>query len=85
MSDTVLHPLVSPDAYLRIEVNDAVVTVSAYSSDSQRQATKDAWSISGLDVLRIVKSPIAGATAYEFDKRRWRTQRVDLRRGWQRV
>ena len=47
----------------------AVVTVPAYSNDSQRQATKDAGLVAGLDVLRIIKEPTAAAIAYGLDKK----------------
>jgi len=50
-------------------VNDAVVTVPAYFNDSQRQATKDAGAISGLNVLRIINEPTAAAIAYGLDKK----------------
>ena len=55
--------------YLGIEVKNAVVTVPAYFNDSQRQATKDAGLISGLNVLRIVNEPTAAAMAYGLDKK----------------
>merc|ERR1712228_956915 len=51
------------------KINDAVVTVPAYFNDSQRQATKDAGSISGLNVLRIINEPTAAAIAYGLDKK----------------
>ena len=57
------------EAYLGTKVNDAVVTVPAYFNDSQRQATKDAGSISGLNVLRIINEPTAAAIAYGLDKK----------------
>jgi hypothetical protein len=50
-------------------VNNAVVTVPAYFNDSQRQATKDAGSIAGLNVLRIINEPTAAAIAYGLDKK----------------
>jgi len=56
------------EAYLGIEVRDAVVTVPAYFNDSQRQATKDAGVIAGLNVLRIINEPTAAAIAYGLDK-----------------
>merc|ERR1711957_99133 len=56
------------EAYLGKEVQNAVVTVPAYFNDSQRQATKDAGSISGLNVLRIISEPTAAAIAYGLDK-----------------
>ena len=55
--------------YLGKEVKDAIVTVPAYFNDSQRQATKDAGSISGLNVLRIINEPTAAAIAYGLDKK----------------
>merc|ERR1712176_666415 len=57
------------EAYLGTKVNDAVVTVPAYFNDSQRQATKDAGSICGLNVLRIINEPTAAAIAYGLDKK----------------
>merc|ERR1712166_778789 len=57
------------EAYLGKAVNDAVVTVPAYFNDSQRQATKDAGTISGLNVLRIINEPTAAAIAYGLDKK----------------
>merc|ERR1719399_1850645 len=57
------------EAYLGAKVNDAVVTVPAYFNDSQRQATKDAGSIAGLNVLRIINEPTAAAIAYGLDKK----------------
>ncbi|MGF7185481.1 molecular chaperone DnaK [Desulfitispora alkaliphila] len=56
------------EAYLGEEVKQAVITVPAYFSDSQRQATKDAGKISGLEVLRIINEPTAAALAYGLDK-----------------
>ncbi|MDI9497116.1 MAG: molecular chaperone DnaK [Bacillota bacterium] len=56
------------EAYLGQEVTQAVVTVPAYFSDAQRQATKDAGRIAGLDVLRIINEPTAAALAYGLDK-----------------
>merc|ERR1712002_1025662 len=57
------------EAYLGKTVTDAVVTVPAYFNDSQRQATKDAGIISGLNVLRIINEPTAAAIAYGLDKK----------------
>ena len=54
--------------YLGQEVSEAVITVPAYFNDSQRQATKDAGKIAGLDVLRIINEPTAAALAYGLDK-----------------
>ncbi|KAH0820581.1 hypothetical protein GEV33_002210 [Tenebrio molitor] len=56
------------EAYLGTSVRDAVVTVPAYFNDSQRQATKDAGVIAGLNVLRIINEPTAAALAYGLDK-----------------
>ena len=56
------------EAYLGEEVTDAVVTVPAYFEDSQRQATKEAGAIAGLNVLRIINEPTAAALAYGLDK-----------------
>jgi molecular chaperone DnaK len=56
--------------YLGEEVKDAVVTVPAYFNDSQRQATKDAGKIAGLNVLRIINEPTAAALAYGLDKKK---------------
>lgn len=55
--------------YLGKEVKKAVVTVPAYFNDSQRQATKDAGVIAGLEVLRIINEPTAAAIAYGLDKK----------------
>ncbi|CAG2175900.1 unnamed protein product, partial [Oppiella nova] len=57
------------EAYLGRPVTDAVVTVPAYFNDSQRQATKDAGAIAGLNVLRIINEPTAAAIAYGLDKK----------------
>ena len=54
--------------YLGQEVTEAVITVPAYFSDSQRQATKEAGQIAGLEVKRIVNEPTAAALAYGLDK-----------------
>merc|ERR1712107_9161 len=56
------------EAYLGKEVKNAVITVPAYFNDSQRQATKDAGAISGLNVLRIINEPTAATIAYGLDK-----------------
>src|SRR5437879_9668048 len=58
------------EAYLGEKVTQAVITVPAYFNDSQRQATKDAGRISGLDVLRIINEPTAAALAYGLDKKK---------------
>ncbi|MCL4376407.1 molecular chaperone DnaK [Candidatus Parvarchaeota archaeon] len=56
------------EAFLGTEVKKAVITVPAYFNDNQRQATKDAGSIAGLDVVRIINEPTAAAMAYGLDK-----------------
>ena len=58
------------EAFLRDKVTDAVITVPAYFNDSQRQATKDAGTIAGLNVIRIVNEPTASALAYGMDKKK---------------
>jgi len=58
------------EEYLGEKVNDAVITVPAYFNDAQRQATKDAGKIAGLDVKRIVNEPTAAALAYGLDKKK---------------
>jgi molecular chaperone DnaK len=58
------------EAYLGEKVTQAVITVPAYFNDSQRQATKDAGKISGLEVLRIINEPTAAALAYGLDKKK---------------
>jgi len=58
------------EAYLGGEVTDAVITVPAYFNDAQRQATKDAGSIAGLNVRRIINEPTAAALAYGLDKKK---------------
>src|SRR6201992_2733667 len=57
------------EAYLGTTVSNAVVTVPAYFNDSQRQATKDAGIIAGLNVMRIINEPTAAAIAYGLDKK----------------
>jgi len=57
------------ETYLGEEVKQAVITVPAYFNDSQRQATKDAGQIAGLEVLRIINEPTAAAVAYGLDKK----------------
>jgi molecular chaperone DnaK len=57
------------EAHLGTEVTDAVITVPAYFNDAQRQATKDAGRIAGLNVLRIINEPTAAALAYGLDKK----------------
>ena len=62
------------ETYLGEKVTQAVITVPAYFNDSQRQATKDAGKIAGLEVLRIINEPTASALAYGLDKK---TERKD--------
>jgi molecular chaperone DnaK len=57
------------EAYLGEKVNQAVITVPAYFNDSQRQATKDAGKVAGLEVMRIINEPTAAALAYGLDKK----------------
>ncbi|OWB58606.1 ATP binding protein [[Candida] boidinii] len=57
------------ESFLGTKVNDAVITVPAYFNDSQRQATKDAGLIAGLNVMRIINEPTAAAIAYGLDKK----------------
>lgn len=64
------------EAYLGAQVSDAVITVPAYFNDSQRQATKDAGIIAGLNVLRIINEPTAAALAYGLDKKKAGEQNV---------
>src|ERR1700730_8298302 len=56
------------EAYLGEKITDAVITVPAYFSDAQRQATKEAGQIAGLNVLRIINEPTSAALAYHLDK-----------------
>jgi molecular chaperone DnaK len=70
ISSMILRKLVDDaSSYLGEKVTKAVITVPAYFNDSQRQATKDAGTIAGLDVLRIVNEPTAAALAYGLDKK----------------
>jgi len=64
------------EAYLGSDVTDAVITVPAYFNDSQRQATKDAGAIAGLNVLRIINEPTAAAIAYGLDRAGKKEQNV---------
>ncbi len=61
---------VDAEAYLGEKITQAVITVPAYFNDSQRQATKDAGKIAGLDVLRIINEPTAASLAYGLDKKK---------------
>ncbi|KAF8566993.1 hypothetical protein P879_08703 [Paragonimus westermani] len=65
------------EAYLGKTVKDAVITVPAYFNDSQRQATKDAGAIAGLNVMRIINEPTAAAIAYGLDKKTNQTAEKD--------
>src|SRR5260370_29193774 len=62
--------------YLGEKVNEAVITVPAYFNDAQRQATKDAGQIAGLEVKRIINEPTAAALAYGLDKGKDETNAV---------
>ena len=66
------------EAYLGESVKDAVVTVPAYFNDAQRQATKDAGVIAGLNVLRIINEPTAAAIAYGLDKKKQCSQEKNV-------
>ena len=68
-AQTLMKMKKTAEDYLGEEVKEAVVTVPAYFNDSQRQATKDAGRIAGLDVKRIINEPTAAALAYGMDKR----------------
>lgn len=57
------------ESYLGREVKDAVITVPAYFNDAQRNSTKDAGTISGMKILRIINEPTAAAIAYGLDKK----------------
>ena len=57
------------EAYLGEKITEAVITVPAYFNDSQRQATKDAGRIAGLEVLRIINEPTAAALAYGMERK----------------
>ena len=67
------------EAYLGGTVKDAVVTVLAYFNDSQLQATKDAGTIAGLNILCFINEPTAAAIAYGLDKKVGRAQRPHFR------
>ena len=64
------------EAYLGQKVTQAVITVPAYFNDSQRQATKNAGKIAGLEVLRIINEPTAAALAYGLDKADRKNQKI---------
>ena len=67
---------IDAESYLGDKVTDAVITVPAYFNDSQRQATKDAGSIAGMNVLRIINEPTASSLAYGLDKKQEETVAV---------
>ncbi len=70
ISSMILHKMKEvSEAFLGETVKDAVITVPAYFNDAQRQATKDAGAIAGLNVLRIINEPTAAAIAYGLDKK----------------
>ena len=64
------------EKFLGKKVTEAVITVPAYFNDAQRQATKDAGKIAGLDVKRIINEPTAAALAYGLDKKKTGTVAV---------
>ena len=66
------------ERYLGMPVEKAVITVPAYFNDSQRQATKDAGKIAGLDVVRIINEPTAAALAYGMDRATTRRSRSTI-------
>jgi heat shock 70kDa protein 1/2/6/8 len=66
------------ESYLGTEVTEAVVTVPAYFNDSQRSATKDAGTIAGLNILRIINEPTAAAIAYGLDKKNKKTEEQNV-------
>ena len=68
--------------YLGQEVTEAVITVPAYFNDSQRQATKEAGEIAGLNVRRIINEPTAAALAYGLDKNAPRNENRSIRPWW---
>jgi molecular chaperone DnaK len=68
--------------YLGTTVTEAVITVPAYFNDAQRQATKEAGQIAGLEVKRIINEPTAAALAYGMDKKTQRQQNCRVRFGW---
>src|SRR5258707_14389140 len=73
---------VDAEAYLGEEVKQAVITVPAYFNDAQRQATKDAGRIAGLEVVRIINEPTAASLAYGLGKKKAElTPAYDLGRG----
>ena len=73
------------EQYLGEDVTDAVVTVPAYFNDAERQATKEAGEIAGLNVLRIINEPTAAALAYGLDKRQGGRAHPGLRPRWRHL
>ena len=73
------------EAYLGEPVTDAVITCPAYFNDAQRQATKDAGTIAGLNVLRIINEPTAAALAYGLEKGQGRRAHPGLRSRWRHL
>ena len=67
------------EAYTGEELKDVVITVPAYFNDAQRQATKDAGAIAGLNVLRIINEPTAAAIAYGLDKKSTKDEHPHIR------
>ena len=77
ISSMILQKLkLDAEAYLGEKITKAVITVPAYFNDSQRQATKDAGTIAGLEVLRIINEPTAAALAYGLDKEDKKDQKI---------
>jgi heat shock protein 1/8 len=64
------------ESYIGYDIKQAVITVPAYFNDAQRQATKDAGTIAGLEVLRIINEPTAAAIAYGLDKKTDKEQKI---------
>ena len=71
------------EKYLGQAVTKAVITVPAYFNDAQRQATKDAGKIAGLEVLRIINEPTAAALAYGLDKKM--VKKLCIRFRWRNI
>ena len=71
-----VHMKTIAESYLGETVTKAVITVPAYFNDSQRQATKDAGAIAGLEVLRIINEPTAAAIAYGLEKKKNKEQNI---------
>ena len=68
----------SAEDYLGHEIKEAVITVPAYFNDSQRQATKDAGKIAGLEVKRIINEPTAAALSFRHGQKNWRSKSCSL-------